>query len=79
LHCIIQTKTEVEIENAIENNISVKWFSKFFDCLPEALAKKTIRDKDYDFAGLNRELKKISIDQDMLNSSTCHPLRFILR
>lgn len=56
-------KSKEELESIALEKIKVKWFSKFSECLPESLAKQTICDKDYDFAGLVRELTKITIKQ----------------
>jgi ATP-dependent Lhr-like helicase len=41
----------------------VKWFSKFSQCLPEPLAKKTILEKGVDLQGLKRELNKVDIQK----------------
>ncbi|PWV49511.1 DEAD/DEAH box helicase [Chitinophaga sp. S165] len=58
----IGTKTENELLNIIEANIPVKWFSKFSECLPDELSKRTIIDKGMDVAGLIRQLNEITID-----------------
>lgn len=50
------------LEKYAQEQIDIKWFSKFSSCLPDSLAKQTICEKDYDFSGLLRELAKIIID-----------------
>jgi ATP-dependent helicase Lhr and Lhr-like helicase len=45
------------LEKEIEGEIAVKWFSKFSDCLPDSLAKKTILEKGADVQGMLREVK----------------------
>jgi ATP-dependent helicase Lhr and Lhr-like helicase len=58
----LKSETLRDLEVIIENKIDVKWFSKFSDCLPAPLAKKTIREKGMDIAGLVRQLNHITID-----------------
>ena len=50
------------LSTVVSDKIKVKWFSKFSECIPEQLAKQTILDKDYDFAGLKREFENIVIE-----------------
>jgi ATP-dependent Lhr-like helicase len=58
----LKSKKEQDLKNAIQEKVDVKWFSKFSDCLPDALAKKTIMEKGIDLPGLIRELNKVTID-----------------
>ena len=60
---LFKSKSEQELDEATESKIEKKWFSKFSDCVPELLAKKAIREKDFDVAGLIRELKLIAVYQ----------------
>jgi ATP-dependent helicase Lhr and Lhr-like helicase len=54
-----------DLEKDIEGEIPFKWFSKFSECLPDSLAKKTILEKGIDVAGLLREIKNTEIvEQD---------------
>ena len=57
-----KSKTEQELEDKAEDKVNVKWFSKFSECLPAALAKKAILEKGIDFPGLIRELNMVKID-----------------
>ncbi|SEM99387.1 ATP-dependent helicase Lhr and Lhr-like helicase [Chitinophaga rupis] len=54
-------KNEQELQDIIEEQIHVKWFSKFSECLPAPLAQKTILEKGTDFSGLVRELNRVRI------------------
>lgn len=58
----LKGKTAHELEEALIKKIDRKWFSKFSDCLPESLAKKTILEKDYDLEGFIREIKSVTIE-----------------
>jgi ATP-dependent Lhr-like helicase len=40
-----KSKSKAELESVALNEIDVKWFSKFSECLPESLAKQTICDR----------------------------------
>ncbi|AXY73618.1 hypothetical protein D3H65_06315 [Paraflavitalea soli] len=55
--------TEKELEQIIMPNMRASWFSKFSICLPDELAKITLREKGIDLAGLLREINKIQIRQ----------------
>jgi ATP-dependent Lhr-like helicase len=57
----IKSKLPQDLEAIIEEKIDVKWFSKFSDCLPESLAKKTIREKGMDVLGLVSQLNQVAI------------------
>jgi ATP-dependent Lhr-like helicase len=57
----VKSKTEHELLSHIEPFVNVKWFSKFSECLPNELAKKTIIEKDMDLTGMIRELNKVTI------------------
>lgn len=50
------------ISTCIEQMISAKWVSKFSECLPDELAKKTITEKGMDLHGTLRELNRVVID-----------------
>jgi ATP-dependent helicase Lhr and Lhr-like helicase len=50
-----------DLNRIIEDKIEVKWFSKFSECLPESLAKKTIREKGIHIEGMVRELNRVLI------------------
>ncbi|MRG48324.1 DEAD/DEAH box helicase [Chitinophaga sp. SYP-B3965] len=63
----LKSRTEQDLRELIEPNIDVKWFSKFSECLPPSLAKKTICEKGFDFQGTIRELNKISFDHAPAN------------
>jgi ATP-dependent Lhr-like helicase len=54
----LTAKSKEALESLALQKMESKWFSKFSECLPEALTKLTICEKDYDFEGLARELKK---------------------
>jgi ATP-dependent Lhr-like helicase len=56
-----KSKSSQGLEAIIEDKIDVKWFSKFSDCLPDFLAKKTIREKGMDIQGLVRQITHITI------------------
>lgn len=58
----IRSLSITEIQDILEEKIDVKWFSKFSECLPSALAKKTILEKSMDVEGLAREMKNASIN-----------------
>jgi ATP-dependent helicase Lhr and Lhr-like helicase len=58
----LKSGTLQDLEVLIENKVDVKWFSKFSDCLPTPLAKKTIREKGMDIAGLVKQLNHITIE-----------------
>lgn len=58
----LRNKTEQEIMSHIEEKIQVKWFSKFSECVPEKLAKRSIIEKGMDLAGVMRELNVGVID-----------------
>jgi ATP-dependent helicase Lhr and Lhr-like helicase len=60
----LKQQNEREIENELLATIDVKWFSKFSQCLPEQLAKKTILEKGIDLQGLKRELNTVDIQTD---------------
>jgi ATP-dependent helicase Lhr and Lhr-like helicase len=45
----------------LEQVTKVKWFSKFSECIPDELAKRTIFEKDLDLFGLLRELERVKI------------------
>jgi ATP-dependent helicase Lhr and Lhr-like helicase len=55
----ITSQGQSQMEMDLINEIETKWFSKFSECLPKALARQTIIDKDYDFPGLIRELQRV--------------------
>ncbi|MBV7533819.1 DEAD/DEAH box helicase [Chitinophaga sp. sic0106] len=50
-----------QISILLESQIEVKWFSKFSECLPDNLAKKTILEKSIDLSGTIREAQNIII------------------
>ena len=58
---LLKTKTCESLEQEVEKKIKPRWFSKFSECLPELIAKKTIREKGMDVEGLNREIEGIAI------------------
>lgn len=58
---LLALEKEAVLIEEIENRIKNRWFSKFSSCLPDDLAKKAIREKDFDMGGLMREFKKVSI------------------
>jgi ATP-dependent Lhr-like helicase len=58
----LRSKSQSELEQLCEKQISPKWFSKFSECLPDTLAAKTMREKGLDVAGLSRELNKINFE-----------------
>ncbi len=58
----LKSKSVPQLEDSIQEKISVKWFSKFSECLPDSLAKKAIQEKGIDLEGLVRELNKVTID-----------------
>jgi ATP-dependent helicase Lhr and Lhr-like helicase len=60
----LKQRDEREIESELLATIDVKWFSKFSQCLPEQLAKKTMLEKGVDLQGLKRELNKVDIQTD---------------
>lgn len=53
-----------DINYHIEQKVGTKWISKFSDCLPEQLAKKTIIEKGMDLPGTVRELGRVVIEYD---------------
>ena len=57
----VQSETAEHLANCIQEQIKVRWFSKFSECLPEVLAKKAIQDRSVDIEGLLRELKTVEI------------------
>ncbi|HEX5552326.1 MAG TPA: hypothetical protein VFX43_03680, partial [Chitinophagaceae bacterium] len=57
-----KSKGRQELETQAENNLDVKWFSKFSECLPSSLAKKTLLEKSVDVPGLIRELNRVNIE-----------------
>lgn len=57
----LKQRSESELENEMLGIIDVKWFSKFSQCLPEQLAKKTILEKAVDLQGLKKELNNVNI------------------
>lgn len=58
----------IHIANAIlEPTIKVKWMSKFSECLPESLARKTIMEKGLDLRGTKRELDRVAIEFESWN------------
>jgi ATP-dependent Lhr-like helicase len=57
-----KSKGRQELETQAENNLNVKWFSKFSECLPSSLAKKTLLEKSVDVPGLIRELNRVNIE-----------------
>jgi ATP-dependent helicase Lhr and Lhr-like helicase len=57
----LKSKSLMELEEMVELKIHVKWFSKFSECLPDTLAKKTIREKDMDITGLAYQLNRVKI------------------
>jgi ATP-dependent helicase Lhr and Lhr-like helicase len=52
---------EEDIIGIIENEVVVKWFSKFSLCLPDKLARRTLIEKRMDFTGVLRELNKVEL------------------
>lgn len=60
----LKQANENQLENEMIGIIDVKWFSKFSQCLPELLAKKSILEKAVDLQGLKRELNKVNIQTD---------------
>lgn len=60
----VKQRNESELENEMLGIIDVKWFSKFSECLPEQLAKKTILEKAVDLQGMKRALNKVNIQTD---------------
>jgi ATP-dependent Lhr-like helicase len=60
----LKQTNENQLENEMIGIIDVKWFSKFSQCLPELLAKKSILEKAVDLQGLKRELNKVNIQTD---------------
>jgi ATP-dependent Lhr-like helicase len=61
----LKQTNESQLENEMLAAIDVKWFSKFSQCLPDQLAKKTILEKAVDLQGLKRELDKVNIETDL--------------
>jgi len=51
-----------EVEKTLEEHIEPKWFSKFSQCLPPELSKKTILEKSMDVNGLCRQMTTVSFD-----------------
>jgi len=56
-----------DISYGIEQVIGTKWISKFSECLPEPLAKKTIIEKGMDLPGTIRELNRVVIEYDSVS------------
>jgi len=56
-----KSRSRPELEAVALEKIRPKWFSKFSDCLPDSLARQAIFEKDYDLAGMIRELNTITI------------------
>lgn len=55
--------SEKELEQKIMPNMKASWFSKFSVCLPDELAKITLREKGIDLTGLLQEINKVRIQQ----------------
>jgi len=55
--------SEKELEQRIMPIMKASWFSKFSICLPDELAKITLRERGIDLAGLLREIDNIKIQQ----------------
>jgi ATP-dependent helicase Lhr and Lhr-like helicase len=51
-----------ELEILAERLVKVSWFSKFSDCLPDELARKTIFEKSLDIPGMYKTLKATGIE-----------------
>jgi ATP-dependent Lhr-like helicase len=58
----LKKQTSKDLETKVLSRINAKWFSKFSECLPDDLAKRTIMEKGFDINGFIRELNKVSID-----------------
>jgi ATP-dependent Lhr-like helicase len=58
----LDAQTEADLLQMIEGCIKPKWFSKFSECLPAELSKRTIIEKGMDLSGLLRELNIVTID-----------------
>lgn len=51
------------LEDKILPGMKASWFSKFSICLPDELAKITLREKGIDIEGLVREIRKVRIKE----------------
>lgn len=60
--CGLKKKSLPDLEKIAVNQIAVKWFSKFSECLPEELAKKAIQEKATDFRELLKQINRVKID-----------------
>ncbi|MHA4807359.1 hypothetical protein ACX0G9_04615 [Flavitalea flava] len=58
----LKAKSRPELEALALEQLRVKWFSKFSNCLPDSLARQTIFEKDYDLVGMPRELSTITVN-----------------
>lgn len=54
--------TETELLTMLESIVKPQWFSKFSDCLPAELSKRTLIEKGMDLSGLIRQLNIVVLD-----------------